>query len=618
MDDNLQDVDISSSQTAKKIDRKLVGVSEAMRNLSLYTDLVSSCMEPHWVWDILHKPWEANGETFLTVSPGLIIAWVSNAEAIHQITSRRETFPKPLKSYKILDIFGRNIITTEGTEWKQHRKITSRNFNESNNALVFSEACTQTQGMLRQWISPNRNGNSTIKEVAEDTMRLTLHIISSIGFGMRLLWPGEEVKEDQREKESYSSNEPPPGHSMSFESALSTLLDRLILVLLTPKWLLQRLPFKGSQEASESFANWTQYMDELFSRKKIEARGYQRREGMDIMGSLVASAYGENPNPCKETPSSSVSVLEKGEIGKPILSDSEILGNAFVMIVAGHETTGNSIHFSLIELATNPKSQREVQKEIQAIFGAEPPENWDYESNINKLLGGIVGAVLNEQLRLMPPVIAIPKSVPKNQNPVITIDGKKIMLPAGTHVGLCTIAAHRNARYWPTKPSTVSTRPDDLDDFKPERWLVRVDADGKQQADNSPSQSGEDDDYEGFTGNSSHSKLFRPVPGSYLPFSEGARSCLGRRLAQVEIMAVLAVIFQQYSVELAVDEWASDGEVSKMSVAERNAVYQKAQAKARLTMRGAISVITLKLNGACIPLRLVKRGGERFIGDSTL
>jgi len=32
---------------------------------------------------------------------------------------------------------------------------------------------------------------------------------------------------------------------------------------------------------------------------------------------------------------------------------------------------------------------------------------------------------------------------------------------------------------------------------------------------------------------------------------------------------MLAVIFQKYSVELAVDEWASDEEVENMSVEER-------------------------------------------------
>lgn len=158
------------------------------------------------------------------------------------MSARREAFPKPLESYRILEIFGRNIITTEGNEWKQHRKITSPGFNEKNNVLVFRESCRQAQGMLRKWTKAR---STTLKEVPMDTMRLTLHIISKIGFGVRLLWPEETPSEKESAQDGvYSSHEPPPGHSMSFEHALNTLLENLLWVLLTPKWILsESLPF---------------------------------------------------------------------------------------------------------------------------------------------------------------------------------------------------------------------------------------------------------------------------------------------------------------------------------------------------------------------------------------
>lgn len=197
-------------------------------------------MAPDFIWEDLRTPWARKGDIFLTVSPGLINIWVANAEAIHQITTRRLEFPKPLGSYKILEIFGRNIITTEGAEWKQHRKVSSPSFNEKNNALVFVEACGQAQSMLTKWTGVDGEGNITIKEVPTDTDRLTLHIISSIGFGKRLLWPGEKLKGDERSREVYSSEVPAEGHTMSFENALNTLLDRLILVLIIPKWLLSK------------------------------------------------------------------------------------------------------------------------------------------------------------------------------------------------------------------------------------------------------------------------------------------------------------------------------------------------------------------------------------------
>ena len=72
----------------------------------------------------------------------------------------------------------------------------------------------------------------------------------------------------------------------------------------------------------------------------------------------------------------------------------------------------------------------------------------------------------------------------------------RITPPAGAHVALCTIGVHRNPRYWPNQPSKISNRPDDLDDFIPERWLVRVSANGTQQIENSA----DSDDYDDIEG----------------------------------------------------------------------------------------------------------------------
>jgi cytochrome P450 len=138
------------------------------------------------------------------------------------------------------------VITTEGGEWKQHRKISSPSFNESNNALVFAEACTQAQGMVRKWTT--NPGNSTIKEVPKDVMRLTLYIISRVGFGVRLLWPGEKPHEKESAQDTaFSSSEPPEGHTMSYETSLDTLLTNLTWVIIFPTWLISKFVFENEK-----------------------------------------------------------------------------------------------------------------------------------------------------------------------------------------------------------------------------------------------------------------------------------------------------------------------------------------------------------------------------------
>jgi cytochrome P450 len=265
----------------------------------------------------------------------------------------------------------------------------------------------------------------------------------------------------------------------------------------------------------------------------------------------------------------------------------------------------------MIELALRPASQRALQDELHSIFNDAPSESWDYESSINVLMGGMCGGVLNEQLRLMPPVIGIPKQVSDASDAAITIKGSKYMLPAGAKLSLAPSAAHRNPRYWPTQPSIRTDLDNDLDDFRPERWLIRSTDDHDSGSANSSN-----DEFAGPTCDSSQTRLFRPVRGSYLPFSDGARACIGKRLAQVEMMAILAVIFQNCSVELAVDQWASDEEVSQMSKEEKIAVYEKAKENARAIMKTATARITLKLHSpgpTFIPVRVVRKGSERFI-----
>jgi len=74
------------------------------------------------------------------------------------------------------------------------------------------------------------------------------------------------------------------------------------------------------------------------------------------------------------------------------------------------------------------------------------------------------------------------------------------------------------------------------------------------------------------------------------------------------------VIFQNYSIELAVDEWATDEEVAKMPNEEREKLY-KAQDKARKTIRAATPQIILRHyeEPGFIPVRVLKKDEERFV-----
>ncbi|KAM0459388.1 hypothetical protein ACHAPV_005575 [Trichoderma viride] len=573
-------------------------------------------MRPDFVYTTRHEWFAKVGETFFLVSPGRLMLLTDNAETIRTITLKREQFPKWTAVYNILRQFGENVLTTESSIWRMHRKVTSPSFNERNAALVFREAIVQTQGMLRMWTGPEGNTRKEpLNSLQRDTMRLALNIISYVGFGMQLLWPGETHAAGTDPKLlKYGSHEPSVGHQLSFTDTMEFLLERLLVLLILPRWILREysfvlyfdlvslyktlmlwttelLPFEKIKKAVLAYDEYIKYMNELLDEKIEDARKGDHIEGMDLMGQLAKSCFGtENKD--------------------ATLSREEIISNAFIMFVAGHETTANTIHFTLIFLAMNPDVQRKIQQDIDNITQGQDPKDWDYESLVNPMTASMIGAAMNETMRLMSPVVVIPKTTYSDQP--LVMDGNKYVIPKDTGISLVTISAHVNPRYWPTRPSKVTPGKSNILDYVPERWFQSMDKDSSAGSEDVAGADSED--FGGFQGSDINAQLFRPERGSYVPFSDGARSCLGRRIAVVEMMAALAVIFRSYSVELAVDEWASQEQVDQMSREERARIYKKAQDKSRWTVGQATSRLTLNLHdGQYVPVRIVKRGEEKFV-----
>lgn len=249
-------------------------------------------------------------------------------------------------------------------------------------------------------------------------------------------------------------------------------------------------------------------------------------------------------------------------------------------------------------------AQRKLQADLDRIFQMRPVSEWDYERDLPKLFNSRANAVLSEELRLIPPVVSIPKCVRDKPQP-LTVNGKKCFVPAGTYVSLVTTAAHRNPNYWPTGPPSDPEHPihetsntnNDLEEFKPERWFINKSEDS-ESAPNDRDERHLD----------TPTTLYRPRHGAYIPFSEGARSCLGRRFAQVQVLAVLATIFSQYSVELSLDDFATEAEVAGMTDEERSATWEKARLNVHKKLRENMqSIFTLKLTGPDVKVKFSKR-----------
>lgn len=189
-----------------------------------------------------YEPFKRLGtDTFLTVSPERNVLYTADADVISQITTRKNDFPKALEVYESIKIYGNNVITSEGQAWRHHRKITSPPFSEKNNHLVWTETLEQCQAMSIGWFDGDtgKTGSKTIYTLAEDTMRLSLYVISRAGFGVHLQWPGSEgahAHEHAKNKEDSSAFA--QGHTMSYTDAMASLLHHLIWILILPSFLL--------------------------------------------------------------------------------------------------------------------------------------------------------------------------------------------------------------------------------------------------------------------------------------------------------------------------------------------------------------------------------------------
>ena len=67
------------------------------------------------------------------------------------------------------------------------------------------------------------------------------------------------------------------------------------------------------------------------------------------------------------------------------LTVDEIFGNIFVINFAGHDTTANTLAFSMLLLAANPAVQDWVTEELQEVITNYDSEKWDYNTLFSDL-----------------------------------------------------------------------------------------------------------------------------------------------------------------------------------------------------------------------------------------
>ncbi|KAF0294716.1 Cytochrome P450 3A31 [Amphibalanus amphitrite] len=187
----------------------------------------------------------------------------------------------------------------------------------------------------------------------------------------------------------------------------------------------------------------------------------------------------------------------KDKDGKRILSDSSIVAQSSLFLIAGYDTTSTLLTFAAYCLAVDQEIQQRVQQEVDD--AVERHGGLNYEAIMDM---PYLDRVISETLRLYPPVARLERVCSKDY----TLPGTDIHIPAGTLVFLSVFGVHRDAELYP-----------DPLQFDPDRFLPEV----KEKR----------------------------HPCAYIPFGSGPRNCIAMRFALFEAKIALAAMMRQLTLK---------------------------------------------------------------------
>ncbi|KAL0895288.1 hypothetical protein ABMA27_011435 [Loxostege sticticalis] len=179
-------------------------------------------------------------------------------------------------------------------------------------------------------------------------------------------------------------------------------------------------------------------------------------------------------------------------------TDLVLAAQAFFFFIAGTDTGANTMHFTLLELSSNPDVLKRLHEEIDKKF-EETNEKNTYD-DIDKLV--YLDMVLNETMRKFPPVGLMQRVCTRDT--VLPVGNLKVQ--KGVITVTPVFAIHRDEKLFPNPEK-----------FDPERFA--------------PS-------------NAANLPKF-----GYMPFGEGKRICIGSRYARIQVKVGLAFLLRSFTLK---------------------------------------------------------------------
>ncbi|KAM0747788.1 cytochrome P450 [Meredithblackwellia eburnea MCA 4105] len=419
--------------------------------------------------------------------------------AIKHVLSNQRQYQKTPSWYNLLSHFGPNVLISNGETWKRHSKVVSGSLRgESTLQVAWEEAQRVLSDCFSEWeIKTRAEGEQfvEVKKFVDTTLKLSLFVLMRTLFSKSTTWGDKNLSVI------------PKGHRVSLRTAMHGVTQYGVHRALIPQWA-YKLPIPQLRHIEECFRDFELYVQEQIAERRAFSSDPRTNPlgRKDLLGTMCYANARDSVTGVRDE-------IERDKDRLLALTDDELMGNMFVLMAAGHETTANMLVFALTLLALHPDEQQKLFEHISDVLPmGEEPVYADFPSLSR------VQAVINETLRLFPPAVILPKmSMEDDMLPTSTGDqltpGEGIFVPKWTDVIINCVALHRNRKYWG----------DDADRFRPDRFIDAPDGSYTWPRD------------------------------AFVGFSGGARSCSGQKFALVVATAFMTGILQKYSVHLGED-----------------------------------------------------------------
>jgi cytochrome P450 len=350
------------------------------------------------------------------------------------------------------------VLSSNGDAWRRQRPMVLSGLDPTHLRDFFPTLQKVTERLARRW--RHAAGASGAIDLLSDLMRYTVDVTAGLAFGtdINTIESDEEV----------------------IQSHLDKVFPAFFKRLMAPfrYWRYVKLPSDRRLE---------RHLTAL--RSAVQGFISEGRRRLDQTASL------------RDQPSNLIeAMLVARDREGSDLTDDDVSRNVLTMLLAGEDTTANTLAWMIWLLHRSPEAERRATDEVRAVLGANT------HLTDHAQLSGLefVEACAHETMRVKP-VVPI-NNVQAMRDTVI----EGVAVPAGTQV-MCLM-----------RPGAVDQdRFPEAQKFRPERWLA---GGGAAHAASAPKRVA-------------------------MPFGAGPRICPGRYLALAEVKMVMAMLLGTFDIE---------------------------------------------------------------------